>query len=62
MNQSKVERHINSNNDKFVAQKFIKEYYYVLESMQIETSFQATIDYVMFSELIRSMGFILNEE
>ena len=46
---SKVEKTINFNNEKYAAQKFIKEYFFALEELQIETSFQADIDYMMFN-------------
>ena len=46
---SKMEKPMNFNKEKYAAQKFIKEYFFALEDLEVETSFQSTIDYVMFN-------------
>ena len=53
---------MNYNNEKYAAQKFIREYFFTLEDLQIETSFQSTIEYVVFNELLKKSGFVTNEE
>ena len=49
-------------NNKYAAQKFIKEFFFVLEDLRIESSNQANIDYLMFNEILKEMGFVTNEE
>lgn len=53
---------MNYTNERYAAQKFIKEYFFTLESLDIDTSFQATIEYVVFNELLKKLGFVTNEE
>ena len=59
---SKLVKPVNFTNEKYAAQKFIKEYFFALEELAIETSFQSTIDYVMFGEILKRLGFISNDE
>lgn len=53
---------MNYTNERYAAQKFIKEYFFTLENLEIDTSFQATIEYVVFNELLKKLGFVTNED
>lgn len=50
------------NNEKYAAQKFIREYFNVLENLSINLSIHYKIDYIMFNEILKSMGFIKEDE
>jgi hypothetical protein len=56
------ERQLNLNNEKYVAQKFIKEYFGVMERLEVPSSAQARIEYVLFNEILKEMGFAGVEE
>jgi hypothetical protein len=45
-----------------VAQKFIKEYFGVMERLSVPASSQAKIEYVLFNEILKEMGFAGVEE
>lgn len=49
MNSVVASRGMNLNNEKYVAQKFIKEYYGVLERLNVPSSFSVKIDYMLFN-------------
>lgn len=49
---------MNLNNEKYVAQKFIKEYYNVIENLNVPSSTQEKIDYMLFNEILKEMGFV----
>ena len=57
---SKMEKTSNFNNEKYAAQKFIREFFFTLEDLGIDPSLSATVEYVMFSELLKKMGFMTN--
>ena len=57
-----AERVPNFANEKYAAQKFLKEYFFILEQLEIDTSFNSTVDYLMFNELLKRMGFVNSEE
>lgn len=59
---SKLEKIPNLNNEKYAAQKFVKEYYYTLEYLELPSSHMANIDYMMFNEILKKLGFVTNEE
>lgn len=40
---------INMNNERYVAQKFIKEYFNILERLEIPVSSKQPIDYLIFN-------------
>jgi hypothetical protein len=42
-------RSVNLNNEKYVAQKFIKEYYQVIENLNVPSSTRDKIDYMLFN-------------
>jgi len=46
---SKSERPLNLNNEKYAAQKFIREYFSVLEMLEVGSSIHNKIDYMMFN-------------
>jgi hypothetical protein len=60
--QPKQERQLNLNNEKYVAQKFIKEYFNVIERLSVPSSSQTKIEYVLFNEILKEMGFVGIEE
>lgn len=63
MSAPKFERTPNLNNEKYAAQKFIKEFFYILNVLQIEPANSNTVQYIMFNELLQSLGFIsINSE
>ena len=51
-------RSLNLNNEKYVAQKFIKEYYSVIERLNVPSSTKDKIDYMLFNEILKDMGFV----
>jgi hypothetical protein len=53
---------LNLNNEKYVAQKFIKEYFNVIEKLSVPSSSQTKIEYVLFNEILKEMGFVGVEE
>lgn len=53
---------MNLNNEKYVAQKFIKEYFNVIEKLSVPSSSQTKIEYVLFNEILKEMGFVGVEE
>lgn len=40
---------VNLNNEKYVAQKFIKQYYAVIERLNLPSSTQVKIEYMLFN-------------
>lgn len=50
----------NFNNEKYVAQKLIKEYFGVIEKLEVPSSGQSKIEYMMFGEIMKEMGFVLD--
>lgn len=53
---------LNLNNEKYVAQKFIKEYYVVIEGLNAPSSTSEKIDYMLFNEILKEMGFVQVDE
>ena len=56
------QRTVNYTNEKYAAQRFIREYFSVLERLEINLSIHYKIDYIMFNEILKSMGFIKEDE
>lgn len=61
-NGSKLEKAPNFNNEKYAAQKFIREFFFTLEDLKIDPSLSFTVEYMVFDELLKQMGFMTNEE
>ena len=53
---------LNLNNEKYVAQKFIKEYYGVIERNNVPSSTKEKIDYMLFNQILKEMGFVQVDE
>jgi hypothetical protein len=53
---------LNLNNERYVAQKFIKEYYSVIERLNVPSSTSDKIDYMLFNEILKETGFVQVEE
>lgn len=60
--QARPERTVNLNNEKYVAQKFIKEYFGVIERLGVPTTSGSSMDYMLFNEVLKEMGFAGVEE
>jgi hypothetical protein len=41
-----------------VAQKFIKEYFSVIEKLNVPSSTHAQIEYMLFNEILKEMSFV----
>ena len=55
---TKYEKPINLTNEKYAAQKFIREYFGVLEKLGINLSIHYQVDYLMFNNILKVMGFL----
>ena len=53
---------VNLNTEKYVAQKFIKQYYAVIERLNVPSSTQIKIEYMLFNEILKEMGFVQVDE
>lgn len=45
-----------------MAQKFIKEYYGVIEGLNVPSSTRDKIDYMLFNEILKETGFVQVDE
>lgn len=45
-----------------MAQKFIKEYYGVIERLNVPSSISDKIDYMLFNEILKETGFVQVDE
>lgn len=61
-NQNKYEKPINQANERYAAQKFIKEFFFILEELELNPASNATIDYMMFNEILKNMGFACSDD
>ena len=59
ISQSKMPKTVNYKMEKLAAQKFIRQYFIVLEKLQLQST---PIDYMNFIEILRCLGFAISEE
>ena len=58
----KYERPVNQANEKYAAQKFIKEFFFILDELEINPSSNSIVDYMMFNEILKNLGFVCSDE
>ena len=57
----KYERPVNQANEKYAAQKFIKEFFFILDELEISPSSNSIVDYMMFNEILKNLGFVCSD-